>query len=88
MSFLGILTMVAYFASLVLGVMAGMHLHPFWIALSGVFAVERAVTVRERGWRQMLIALALIPESVYDVYLQAVQAYAYACAAINRKEGW
>jgi cellulose synthase/poly-beta-1,6-N-acetylglucosamine synthase-like glycosyltransferase len=84
----GILVTVGYFASLVYGAIVGMHLHPLWIGVSGIFMVERAVTVRERGWRMMLVGAALVPEFLYDSFLQVVQAYAYAGALLRRGEDW
>jgi hypothetical protein len=84
----GLVVTFGYLASLVYGLVGGFHLHPVWLAVSAVFMAERALTVHERGWRMMLVGLALVPEMFYDVFLQAVQAYAYATALLGRKEGW
>jgi cellulose synthase/poly-beta-1,6-N-acetylglucosamine synthase-like glycosyltransferase len=88
LALIGIAVTAGYFASLVYGAFTGFHMHPLWLGVSGVFAVERAVTVRERGWRQMLLGALLLPEMLYEVFLQAVQAYAYASALTGRREGW
>ncbi|MEQ4499096.1 MAG: glycosyltransferase family 2 protein [Nocardioides kribbensis] len=88
MSALGVLATVLYLATLVWGVVAGITLHPFWLAASLVFALERVVTVRSRGWRQQLLAAPLVVEMVYDVFLQLVQAQAMAQSALRRERRW
>jgi biofilm PGA synthesis N-glycosyltransferase PgaC len=65
----------------------GLNLQPFWIAVTGIFVLERIVTVRFRGWRYMLLA-ATMYETVIDIFLQAVHAKAYLDAALNRKKVW
>lgn len=88
LSLAGVIVTTLYLGSLVYGLAYGSHIQPWWIAVSGIFAVEQAITVRERGWRMMLVGFALVPEMLYDVFLQAVQAYAYAGALLRRREGW
>jgi poly-beta-1,6-N-acetyl-D-glucosamine synthase len=88
MSLLGIVATVLYLASLVWGALVGLHLQPFWLAVTLVFIAERVITVRSRGWRQMLLALPMIPELIYDVFLQLVQARAFAQAAIGAERRW
>jgi biofilm PGA synthesis N-glycosyltransferase PgaC len=86
---LGVLVTFAYFGSIVfaLATGAGLNLQPFWIAVTGVFVLERIVTVRFRGWRYMLLA-ATMYETIIDIFLQAVHAKAYLDAALNRKKVW
>jgi cellulose synthase/poly-beta-1,6-N-acetylglucosamine synthase-like glycosyltransferase len=64
------------------------HLQLFWVAVTGVFVLERVVTVRSRGWRQMLIAAPIAIEMVFDIFLQLVQARAFAQVALRRKAAW
>jgi cellulose synthase/poly-beta-1,6-N-acetylglucosamine synthase-like glycosyltransferase len=61
---------------------------PFWMAVTGIFVIERVVTVRSRGWRQMLIAAPIVIEMVFDVFLQLVQARAFTQVALRRKAAW
>jgi biofilm PGA synthesis N-glycosyltransferase PgaC len=84
----GVLVTAVYLASLGYGAVAGMTLHPLWVAVTAVFVVERVVTVQRRGWVHATAAAALLPEMVYDVCLQAVQARAYADAALGRARSW
>ncbi len=86
---LGILVTVAYLTSLVWAVAAygTVSVHPFWLAVSAVFVVERIITVQDRGPRRMLLA-ATMYELAYDAFLQAVHAKAYADAALRRERRW
>jgi len=61
---------------------------PFWVGVTGVFAIERAVTVRARGAAQMCIAAVLLVEMAFDVFLQAVQLRAFCEAALHTERKW
>ena len=89
LSMLGVLVTLAYLGSIVFALTTGMglNLHPFWLAVTCIFVLERIVTLRFRGWRYMLLA-ATMYETVIDVFLQAVHAKAYLDAALNRKKVW
>lgn len=88
MGFLGVVATTLYLASIAWGLVYGMRLHLFWICVAVVFALERVITVRRRGWRQMLLAAPLVIEMGYDVFLQGVQARAFAHALVNKKKEW
>ena len=85
----GILVTIAYLTSLGWSFAAygGLTVHPFWMAVSAIFVVERIITVKDRGGWRMLLA-ATMYELGYDVFLQAVHAKAYADAALGRERRW
>lgn len=85
----GVLVTLIYFGTVAfaLGTGSGLHLHPFWLAVTGVFVIERVVTVRLRGWKYMLAA-ATMYELVIDLFLQVVHSKAYLDAALNNKKAW
>ncbi|MEO3941761.1 glycosyltransferase family 2 protein [Paenarthrobacter nicotinovorans] len=89
LSMIGVVVTLAYFGSIIFALTTGMglNLHPFWIAVTAIFVLERIVTLRFRGWRYMLLA-ATMYETVIDIFLQAVHAKAYLDAALNRKKVW
>lgn len=89
LSMVGVLVTLAYFSSIAvaLGSGAGLHIHAFWMAVTGVFVLERVVTVRLRGWKYMLLA-ATMYETVIDLFLQVVHAKAYLDAIFNKKKVW
>jgi poly-beta-1,6-N-acetyl-D-glucosamine synthase len=45
---------------------------PFWTIIGMLFLAERVLTAWAGGWRARLLALALVPELLYDLFLQAV----------------
>jgi hypothetical protein len=68
-------------------VMGGLSIQPFWLAVTLIFVVERVVTVRDRGWRHMLLA-GLMYELFLDLFLQIVHTKAYLDALTRRQRAW
>jgi cellulose synthase/poly-beta-1,6-N-acetylglucosamine synthase-like glycosyltransferase len=46
--------------------------YPFWLGVGSLFVVDRVVSAWRGGWRARLLAALLIPELLYDVYLDVV----------------
>ncbi len=61
---------------------------PFWMVVTGVFMVEHVATVWRGGWKAVLLALPLVPEICYDVYLQVVFVKSLMDIAFSRKARW
>jgi cellulose synthase/poly-beta-1,6-N-acetylglucosamine synthase-like glycosyltransferase len=89
-TFLGIVVTVGYLASLAwsLGFDRTIHLHPLWLAVTGVFVLERVVTVRSRGPLQMALAATLVVEMGFDLFLQGVHAIAIWDVFTRRERRW
>ncbi|MGY1715255.1 glycosyltransferase [Geodermatophilus sp. SYSU D01106] len=70
----GVLAFQAYLLLTVLVLMGegGLQLDPFWGGVGLVFLAERLVTVRRGGPRAVLLALPLVVELAYDLFIQAV----------------
>ncbi|PRY49358.1 cellulose synthase/poly-beta-1,6-N-acetylglucosamine synthase-like glycosyltransferase [Geodermatophilus tzadiensis] len=70
----GVLAFQAYLVLTVLLLArdGGLHVDPFWGAVGLVFLAERLVTVRRGGRRALLLALPLVVELAYDLFVQAV----------------
>jgi biofilm PGA synthesis N-glycosyltransferase PgaC len=84
----GVAVTAAYLGTLVAApFIGGLHLHAFWLGLSGVFVLERVVTVRQRGWVRMALA-ATMYELVLDYFLQACHAKAYFDALLRTSRNW
>lgn len=84
----GSLISVAYLATVIYGVTTwSFHLAPVWAALTVLFCVEHAVTVRRLGWRQSL-ASATLYELPYEYFLQAVTISAFAKSFTRRRANW
>lgn len=84
----GVLVSTVYLATIAYALVTGkLAVHPIWLGLTGVFVLERIVTVRYRGWWRMLAA-ATMYELVFDYFLQGCHAWAYACAITRRERTW
>jgi biofilm PGA synthesis N-glycosyltransferase PgaC len=84
----GCLITYVYLATVVYALALGqLSVQPFWLAVTGVFVVERIVTVRDRGWRHMLAAASMY-ELLLDLFLQIVHSKAYLDALTRRQRVW
>lgn len=85
----GIGVTAAYLATVLWSLVAygSLNIQPFWLALTGVFVVERAITLRDRGPIRQMIACTLY-ELPFDIFLQACHGKAYLDTAMNRERRW
>lgn len=61
---------------------------PFWTVVGAVFLVERVLTVWRGGWRARALAVTLLPELAYDVYLQIVFVNCLWNISLGREARW
>lgn len=87
---LGIIVTVMYLATLfwAIVVQRSLHLYPIWIAVTFIFMAERAISVRQRGWKMSVMASLLIIEMPFDLFLQAVHLKAYWQALLKSERRW
>jgi cellulose synthase/poly-beta-1,6-N-acetylglucosamine synthase-like glycosyltransferase len=90
LSFVGLAVTATYLGSLAfsLGYYGSIQVHPLWLAVTGVFMVERVVSVRRRGPAQMLLASVLVVEMTFDIFLQAIHARALLQALRRTESAW
>lgn len=90
LSLIGIIVIFTYLGATAwsIAVAGTLNLHPLWLGVTGIFMIERIVTVRSRGGRQMAIAGLLFVEMIFDVFLQIAQAKAFWDAAWRRERKW
>lgn len=62
--------------------------YPFWILLAVVFVAEKVWTVRRGDWRAKLLAATLIPELMYDSYLDLIFVKGIFDMALKRQAHW
>jgi len=86
----GTIALNAYFLLMTVTLLSadGFEIIWFWAILGMVFVVERVVTVWPAGWRARLIALPLLIELAYDLFLQAVYVKSLIDIASGRSAGW
>lgn len=61
---------------------------PFWTAVGLFFAIERTLTVWRTGWRGRLLAVLVLPELMYDVFLQVVFVKSLFDISTNSEARW
>lgn len=86
---LGCLVSAIYLGTLVYFglVLGGLTIAPIWAGVTGIFVLERFITLRDRGWKHRTLALTMY-ELPYDYFLQACSAKAFIDAALRRKKEW
>lgn len=61
---------------------------PFWLGIGLVFTAERVVSVWAGGPRARLLALALFPELLFDVFLDLVYVKGIVDIALGLQADW
>jgi cellulose synthase/poly-beta-1,6-N-acetylglucosamine synthase-like glycosyltransferase len=87
-STLGVIATLVYLGTLMLSLWLGFHPQPWFLAFTVVYAIERAVTVKARGWKIQLLSVAVFPEWIYDLFLQSVQVRALWGAVWRTSKSW
>jgi len=87
-SVIGVLASMAYLGTLVAIPWVGFHPHLIFLSLTLIYAVERLVTVRSRGWKVALGAATVFGEWGYDLYLQTVQLRALWGVLWRTQKAW
>ena len=59
-----------------------------WTAVAVFFVSERTVAVKRGGWRSVFLSGQVIPEAVYDLFLDAVYLKAAIDVATNAPDNW
>lgn len=84
----GIVVSFLYLATIaVTPFMGQFDLQLIWVGVMGVFMLERSVTVKDRGWKQMLLSLTMY-ELVLEFFLQTCHAAAYIRVLSKRTKVW
>ncbi|WP_426593202.1 glycosyltransferase [Cellulomonas sp. McL0617] len=86
----GVIALNAYLLLLVISLLAADSLRwsLFWVLIGVVFVVERVVTAWAGGWRGRLLALPLVIEVGYSLFLQAAFVTSLVQIALHREAGW
>ena len=86
----GVLISSAYLGSIAVSLAAygTIAVNPVWLVVTGIFVVERVLTVRSRGPIQMLLAATLLVEMSFDLFLQGVHAKAIWDTVRRNERRW
>jgi biofilm PGA synthesis N-glycosyltransferase PgaC len=87
---IGVLVTAVYLFSIAYSLISAGHIHlrPLWLAVTVIFVLERAISVRARGWTQVLLASTLVVEMTFDFVLQAAQAKALWQTLAKSEKKW
>jgi cellulose synthase/poly-beta-1,6-N-acetylglucosamine synthase-like glycosyltransferase len=61
---------------------------PFWIGVGAIFAAERTITVWRGGWAARALALLVVPELCYSLFLSVVYVKGVADMTRARTPDW
>ncbi|GEK21181.1 glycosyltransferase family 2 protein [Cellulomonas xylanilytica] len=86
----GAVALHSYLALMAIGILSvnGLRWSPFWVAIGLVFLAERVVTAWGAGWRGRGVAVVIVFELAYSVFLQWAFATALAHIVTRRRKGW
>ncbi len=59
-----------------------------WLAVGMIFVVERIVTVWKGGYKALAVAVPMVIEFCYDIFLQAVIIRSFLDIVLGRKADW
>lgn len=62
--------------------------YPFWLVMAVIFIAEKVWTVRKGGWKAMLLAATLVPELLYDTYLDVIFVKGVIDMVFRREAKW
>ena len=61
---------------------------PFWVGVGILFLYERVITVWHSGWRARLLAASIVPELMFELFLQAVFIKSMLDVFFKRNASW
>jgi cellulose synthase/poly-beta-1,6-N-acetylglucosamine synthase-like glycosyltransferase len=61
---------------------------PFWLVVGSIFVVERVLTTWGGGWKARGLAVVILPELLYDVFLQVVFVKCLIDITLARRARW
>jgi biofilm PGA synthesis N-glycosyltransferase PgaC len=86
----GVIALGAYMLLMLIMTLSMEHwiVYPFWAGLGALFMAERVLTVWNGGWRARLLALALLPELIFALFLNASFVRGTIDIYLGRQAGW
>ncbi len=61
---------------------------PFWLGVGSIFVVDRVISAWRGGWRARLLAVLLVPELLYDMFLDVVYVKGIIDITFARSATW
>ncbi|MCH8559582.1 glycosyltransferase family 2 protein [Nesterenkonia sp. DZ6] len=61
---------------------------PFWMGVGTIFIAERVITVWRGGWRARLLAMTILPELLFDLFLNVVYLKGVLDITLGKRASW
>lgn len=86
----GVIALASYLVLMVITVLSidTMIWFPFWLGVGGLFAAERVITVWRGGWVARGLAVLVLPELLYSLFLCLIYVKGVADLAGARDAAW
>lgn len=84
----GVAATLAYLGTVLMSPWLGFHPKSWFLGITAVYAIERVITVRSRGWRAQLFSVTVFPEWLYELFLQGIQVRALWGAIWRTSKSW
>jgi len=86
----GVIALAAYLGLMAVTTLAldNVIVFPFWLGIGALFAAERVITVWRGGWAARAIAVLILPELMYAMFLAIVYVKGVADIAVARTATW
>jgi cellulose synthase/poly-beta-1,6-N-acetylglucosamine synthase-like glycosyltransferase len=86
----GVIALGTYLVLMLITALSMEHwiVYPFWAGLGALFMAERVLTVWNGGWRARLLAMLLLPELIFALFLNASFVRGTVDIFRGRQAGW
>ncbi|GAB4009372.1 glycosyltransferase family 2 protein [Nocardioides ultimimeridianus] len=86
----GVIALLSYLLLIAVTTLAsdGWVWFPFWLGVGSLFVVERVIGVWAGGWRARLLAICLLPELLYAMFLDVVYVKGVIDLSRGRQATW
>lgn len=93
LTYLGVLFVPFYFVTLFVAITSAVGggvdaFVPFWVLVAVTYVVEQTWSVRRGGWRATLLSITVLPELLFNLFLNTVYTFAIIAALFGTSEQW
>ena len=91
LTYVGVIFLPFYVYTLIYALITGSSLNflqPLWLAVAILYVFEQTFSVRKGRWRAILMSLAIVPELLFNVFLNVVYVYTFVGTLFASDEAW
>jgi cellulose synthase/poly-beta-1,6-N-acetylglucosamine synthase-like glycosyltransferase len=87
-TYVGLIACVAIWSLMAVSFASGIEFHPIWLAIGGVFQLERVVSAWRAGWKGRLVAGTVVLDTAFDLVIGAVYVMCLWYVIRGKQMGW